>query len=524
MGISTTVIGDVVGAKTRSVNKPAPGPKGSVPPGGNSKPSGGGNRSPFELAIGALTPSFWARFRDQDFTSQIRDSSIGVRHLVKQIAAATRSSVPTRTTHPGGAYFAATSSANWATQGQFYKGAVGLLNGASQYTILLSVRVLSSGTGDQAYFGVGTENTVVNGDNYLAHIKDDSAGDGTVDFRHRASGGDDTLTTSQTGRLDDGVNRLILIRGASGAQTFYTCKPGHLMLSEDTGTVGALNTLDRALLMNAQNNTTDNPSPGYVVDNAAIWDGTVLSVAQLTDLAEKWEAELGGYYPSMMQYDGSTGYYSKTGVTTSGNKVTAVARFKTGTFTGGAAKTIWWCDGPAGYRRSHGSVVASDHATSSIRNKFQFIAFNSAGSIACQIFSINTFADDAWHTVFVEYDGDAGTAVLYIDGVDEKSVSTLTAGTLDSGAGNVYVGSAIGTQLWSGGIGYIGMRDVGGLDYSDFGTGDSPAVIDEKTWTEWGAQPDVWSHTGQLDGAGNKGSLGAFTKNGTITMTTGGSP
>lgn len=521
--VSTTVIGDVTRKLSGSVVDPPPTPPGKGNPGGKKK--GGGNRSPFELAIQALNPTVNYRFRDGNFKTRIRDYA-GSNHLTKQIAVVSRSSVPTRTTHPGGAHFDAVSSANWASQGQFYKGATGLLNGASTYTMLVSMRVIAQGDQDQTYFGIGTESLSVSGDNHIATFKEDSSG--VLDFYHRTSTGNDTLTTGVTGRIDDGVNRLFVLRSSGGAQTLYSTKPGHKMLTEDTASQGALDTLNRAILMNAQDNTTDNPSPEYVLDTAAIWDGTAPSVSEITDLSDKWYDELGGYYPAMMQFDGSTGYYSKASVTTSGNKVTAVIRFNRASFTGDKFERMFAVLGGS-YQRVQIYCFSSDYSDSDRAGKIQIFSNNTSNVALCALVSPSGYLDGEDHLLFYSFDGDAGTATFRIDGDDADDTghgnrTAPTTGTLDSGASSSAGSGAdpSGNNKFGGSLGMVGYRDAYLTNYSDFGTGDSPAAIDEKNWTEWGAQPLFWSHTGEL--SNNKGSAGDMTANGTITMTEGGSP
>ena len=56
-------------------------------------------------------------------------------------------------------------------------------------------------------------------------------------------------------------------------------------------------------------------------------------MTKTSDYFQQWTRD-DFYKPAMMEFDGSTGYYSKTGVTTSGNKVTCVMRLEIDSFTG----------------------------------------------------------------------------------------------------------------------------------------------------------------------------------------------
>lgn len=223
-----------------------------------------------------------------------------------------------------------------------------------------------------------------------------------------------------------------------------------------------------------------------------------------------------------MTFDGSTGYYSDT-YTSSGNKVTLVARFNRASFTGGGAESIGRANGDAtsNLQRAHLRINSSDHATAGRRNKIQITVNNSSGPQICNLFSSSDLADSDDHVLFFEFDGDAGTAVFRVDGVDEDDTGNAervapTAGTLASGAtSEFFVGASEGTLFYGGEIGYVGMRDIGGLDFNDFMTGSTPKQLDESSWTEWGAQPLYWNHEGLM--TDNKGSAGDMTANGTIT-------
>jgi hypothetical protein len=149
---------------------------------------------------------------------------------------------------------------------------------------------------------------------------------------------------------------------------------------------------------------------------------------------------------------------------------------------------------------------------------------NSAGAVVCKYVSSTVLTDGADHVAFAAFDGDAGTAVLYVDGVDEDdtgnaervapSIQTLATSTGNSTA----VASASATAAsfpFGGNIGYCGYRDAYLTNYTDFMDGSSPKQLDESGWTEWGAQPASWNAEGTM--TVNNGSDGNYTSNGTIT-------
>lgn len=225
------------------------------------------------------------------------------------------------------------------------------------------------------------------------------------------------------------------------------------------------------------------------------------------------------YDPGMMTFDGSTGYYSDT-YTSSGNKVTVVARFNRATFAGGTRERL--CQFNAGgTARAALMIHSSDHATASRQNKLVFFSQNSAGTTIVALYSSSDLNDGQDHVVFCEFDADAGTAVFRVDGADEDDTGNAeriapTTGTLATGSSSATVGAASGpSEFFGGDIGYFGMRDIGGLDFNDFMTGSTPKELDESGWTEWGAQPLYWNEFGEMDD--NKGSAGNMTENGTIT-------
>lgn len=228
------------------------------------------------------------------------------------------------------------------------------------------------------------------------------------------------------------------------------------------------------------------------------------------------------YDPGMMTFDGSTGYYQKTGVTFSGNKAFAVVRFNRADFTGDVSEKLIEVKGGT-YVRLQLVLVSSDHSTfANRRGKAQVDVQNSAGTLICKLISSSTFLDANDHVACIGFDGDTGAYAFYIDGVNEDDSAnpdrvTPTTGALDSTAGTVTVGGdAAGGWLYGGKAGYVGYRDAYLTNPTDFyNPFTGLQELDETTWTEWGAQPLFWNKFGQM--TDNKGSAGNMTANGTIT-------
>lgn len=513
--------------------------------GAASAPAGGasGELSPFETALQSLGPVVLNKFRDANFATNIQDYSGNGNHLVKQNATAARSSVPTRTTHPGGAYFPAVTYDNWASQGTPYEGPTGLISSGTAATLVMSVRVIKdeSGGANSRLFGVAAPDAGEGGTNDIFTL---FCGEGTSEGKHKytsTTGGQVDTTTDVTERIDDGVSRLIIARYENGSiYRLTTSKPGYELLQEDTGSAASgtgLSTQARTLLMNGRLNTStgSNETCEFICDAAALYDYDIGPSAE-SDLHSKWSDEVAGagYYPSMMQYDGSTGYYSST-FTSSGNKVTTVLRVNRSSFTGDTVEAPFFIRsaGPSTQRTGMYAYSSDYTADTTLRNKMTFTVQNSTPTTICHLISNVDICDGEEHIIIFAFDGDTGTATLTVDGVDADdtghgSRTAPTTGTLGSGAStliNIGENAAATGFYWGGEIGFVGHREAYLTNYTDFinSAGNSlPAPIDEKNWTEWGAQPLFWSHTGQMDN--NKGSAGDMTKNGTITMTQGGEP
>lgn len=226
------------------------------------------------------------------------------------------------------------------------------------------------------------------------------------------------------------------------------------------------------------------------------------------------------YLPGMMTFDGSTGYFSKTGITVTGNKTTFIAQFNRASFAGGADERIGGVS--ASQYRGLLIVYPSDFATATRRLKLSFLVQNSSGTAVCRVFSSNIVVDGDDHTLLAAYDGDNGTAQLYVDGVSVLDTGnpehTLTTGTLGTASAKAAVGAdpTGAFNLFDGDIGYFGYEDQYLTNPLDFMTADGPKQLDVVGWTEFGGQPTVFNQYGNT-AEFNLGSAGNMTKNGTIT-------
>lgn len=220
------------------------------------------------------------------------------------------------------------------------------------------------------------------------------------------------------------------------------------------------------------------------------------------------------YNPPMMQFDGSTGYYSFGSATTSGNAFKVVAEFKSGSFTT-SGRRISSCVKTHG--RYYLTIRPSDYATASERGRLVATSYNDAGTIICQLISSMAINDDVPHTVFYAFDATAGTASFVIDGVNADDTGQAnrvapTTGTLPVGATSTFgVGAdSGGTSKLNGRVGFFGYRDSGSEVWSDlmdqYG---NPKQTDFSGW--------LFGHfAGKMDES--VGTAGVMTKNGTITL------
>lgn len=218
------------------------------------------------------------------------------------------------------------------------------------------------------------------------------------------------------------------------------------------------------------------------------------------------------YFPAMMQYNGASTYYEKTGLSYSNASNNFVAEFAAPPAATHQTMMLW--RGLAGF-----AFLAR------IQNwdRLGFYVWSAAGPIACQVQSTISVADSKLHTTFFDYDPTTGAVTLEVDGQDVDDplygprISTIA--TLKSGATAICdVGGIPVTGDWfTGQIGFMGFHQVTGLQSSDFFEANgAPKKLDIATWLQWWSQPRIWHESGKLDE--NRGTIGAMTKNGPIVL------
>jgi hypothetical protein len=232
------------------------------------------------------------------------------------------------------------------------------------------------------------------------------------------------------------------------------------------------------------------------------------------------------YTPSMMTYDGSTGYYSELNNTCAGNLATISGRFKTAGITGTSSQQIITqiLKATGNITRMSVSVRSSDYSTADQQSKMYMYVASDAGATLCFLFSNSVVDDDVTHTFIATFNGDTGAATFIIDGVAQDDVAVAarvapTAGTLPTGSDITVLvgGTGVAARYFNGDIGFVGYKDAYLTNWSDFmDSAGNPLPLDESTWTEWGGQPLFWNPYGDMEN--NLGSAGAMTRNGTITV------
>lgn len=342
-----------------------------------------------------------------------------------------------------------------------------------------------------------------------------------------------------------------LPRGADCAPSGYDCLPGS-SVAKNVLTVGAVDDLiggyspfsGPAFVQMADFSgwgpTDDGRIKPDVVGNGVLllsaWGddpfyaagaGTSMAAPNITGslllLQELYEADPeAGYSPDMMAYDETTGYYSKLH-TSAGNKQTLGARVNITEGVTGKSQNIAVANGTTGPRAAL-LIIVGNQPNPDFQNTINFIVWNSTGNIITRLVTEpGVTMAGAEHTIFTAYDGDAGTAILVIDGEDGDYPSHAnrvepTTAVLRTGSGSNVVGAtASATRLLDGEVGFLGMSETYLTNWSDFFNVDgNPKELDEATRTEWGAQPLFWNANGNMELSA--GSAGAMAKNGTITL------
>ena len=250
--------------------------------------------SAFEDDVAALSPVALYLFRDSSFATQISDSSGNGHDLTPSIAAASRDAVtPIRSTHPGGISFDRTTSANWATNGQFYASGSGLrtaMIGATALTLIVSFRGEDHHTGQNTdCLGFFPNDNTTAYDIFRFRFMDalnDFATDVKTDLAWNG-----TYSNHTVADLADGVNYLWIarwdgsdVRNTLSKKTATYTPPGTSGLSGEFDGIGGYNFgLNRRGF-----STTD--SIGFVVDHIAILDYDI-GATEESSLIATWKTE-----------------------------------------------------------------------------------------------------------------------------------------------------------------------------------------------------------------------------------------
>lgn len=242
------------------------------------------------------------------------------------------------------------------------------------------------------------------------------------------------------------------------------------------------------------------------------------------------------YAPEMVDVDGASSFFIG-GKTFAGNKRTVVARINRDSWTtapsGDAGYEILFTTATAlfgGQADVRLQLFASDYTDAERRNKLQAYVRNSGGTIVCDLLTDVDVCDGNDHVIFFSYDGDAGTALLYVDGVSADdsgfTTRTITTGTLST-SGMAVIACAgtfplISDYGFEGQFGYFGFHDVYLTNPTDFyHPTNGLQELDEVTWTEWGTQPAIWNQSGMPDTTGygkNKGSYATVNADGALSL------
>jgi hypothetical protein len=227
------------------------------------------------------------------------------------------------------------------------------------------------------------------------------------------------------------------------------------------------------------------------------------------------------YLPGMMTF-ASGAYYNKTSLTLNANYRTLVFRINRGAYTDNANEVLFISrkDTPTNHFDLLVDAFGTSYSDSSVAGRMRFYLSDTSGTAICNLATSTNLFDGADHTVFFAYDAVTGSAVLYVDGVNGDDLSytsrTLTTGTLNTGI-EVFVGGVGSSNTYTGEISYLGLDETYLTNPTDFyHPTNGLQELDETGWTEWGSQPLVWQGEADLS-VENLGSIGLFTKNGTIT-------
>lgn len=232
-----------------------------------------------------------------------------------------------------------------------------------------------------------------------------------------------------------------------------------------------------------------------------------------------------GYFPGMMKFDGSTGYYSLTADFNLSAGFTFVSRFKwaggTIAAAGGFSRVLAIAASATATKMD--IAITNDETADSRAGRLTMFSQNAAFATLLTARSTEIVSGGAFHSILAAYNPSAGTAVIKIgnntDQINAAALGhTITTGTMATGSGPNIIGArAVPDRFFNGDMNFCGL--VGGYitDWSLFFHPDgSPKDIESTVSTVFGGPPILWHESAKLDE--NKGSGGNLTKNGGITL------
>lgn len=218
------------------------------------------------------------------------------------------------------------------------------------------------------------------------------------------------------------------------------------------------------------------------------------------------------YWPAMMYLNGSSMYWSKTGLTVPNAPFTLLSRFRTTSVS--TSQTLI-------------HIIAATRTVIRLyvdnTNRLQAIARDTANNVILRCRSTINVADGVRKYSKLEFNAATGAVSLIIDGNDCLDTAwashVATTGTRPSGTGaTCHVGrQSTAIEYWRDEIGATGVHFATGFDWNEFMWPDGhPKEIDRITWDQFGSQPWVWNENGDLEN--NRGSTGLFTRTGSIAV------
>lgn len=238
-----------------------------------------------------------------------------------------------------------------------------------------------------------------------------------------------------------------------------------------------------------------------------------------------------GYFPAMMQFDGSTGYLQRTSTWNLSAGFTICAVLKVDSFVTATRSNAYLLDMKSGASViALGLVVeASDNAEVTRQSKLTMFSQTTGPTNICHVTSGLDIANGERRIVLGSYDPVGGIAHLYIDDIETLNASaqgySLTTGTPGGSSGLKTIGknSSVSGRDYPGQLGFFGIGPYIDLSVeanrAKFYRSDLSLIKqDESVWANsgWGVQPLIWNEHGFP--TVNAGSGGAFAVKGTISV------